>query len=56
MMTIEQAEALASALYKAIDKARAEGRHVVDVQSQLQAMDDAARADLQAAIDAAKSK
>lgn len=55
-MNIQEAEALASALYKAIDQARAEGRTEVQVLPHLKAMDDVARAELQAAIDAVSNK
>lgn len=50
-MTLEQAGALASALNAAIAQAAKTGTEV-DLAAQLRALDDDARAELQAAIDA----
>lgn len=55
-MRIEQAIALKDALDAAIAQAEAKGSTEVDLQGNLQALDDAARADLQAAIDDASSR
>lgn len=52
-MTPAQARALAAALIASADKADAVGESRVGVLSELQALDDAARADLDAAIKAA---
>lgn len=52
-MHIEQARALKAALDTAIEQAEQAGSTEVNLQGNLQALDDAARADLQAAIDAA---
>lgn len=52
-MTPAQARALAAALIASADKADAEGATEVGVLQELRALDDAARADLDAAIKAA---
>lgn len=52
-MNIEQAKTLASALTIAIAQAEANGSSQVALQYHLQQLDDQARAELQAAIDAA---
>lgn len=52
-MTIAQARALAAALTAAADAAQARGDTTVTLVDELRAVDDAARAELQAAIDAA---
>ena len=51
-MTLDQAKALATALAAAINHAEWVGAADVDLGAQLRALDDAARAELQAAIDA----
>lgn len=55
-MRIEQAIVLKDALDAAIEKAEASGSSEVDLQGNLQALDDAARAELQAAIEAASGR
>ena len=52
-MTIEQARALRDALSSAIPDAEAAGSPTVDLAAALRQADDAARAELQAAIDLA---
>lgn len=52
-MTIDQARLVAAALTRAADKAEAEGGVRVDLMGELQDLDDAARADLQDAIERA---
>lgn len=51
-MQIDAAKALLIALSKAIDEAEQNNRATVDLRPQLQQLDDQARAELQAAIDA----
>lgn len=53
-MTVDQAQRLVEFLQAEILSAQAEGRAEIDLLESLAAADDAARADLQAAIDAAK--
>lgn len=53
-MTIDQALELAAALVTAANKAVAEGKPVVDLAPVLQAADDAAREELQIAINEAQ--
>lgn len=53
-MNIEQARELAATLNDAADAAEAAGTDEVDLVSNLQAVDDAARAELEAAIAAAE--
>ncbi len=55
-MRIEQAIALKDALDAAIEQAEAKGSTEVNLQGNLQALDDAARAELQAEIDAASGR
>lgn len=52
-MTPNQARTVAAALMAAADKAEAQGTDKVDALAELQALDDAARAELDAAIKAA---
>lgn len=52
-MQIEQARALRESLDNAIKAAESSGASEVDLLGNLRAVDDAARAELQAAIDAA---
>lgn len=52
-MTIDDARTLAAALTAAADAAQARGDTTIALTDQLRAVDDAARAELQAAIDAA---
>lgn len=49
-MKVETARILVAALLEAIDKAEAVGRNECSLTEQLQALDDAARAELEAAI------
>lgn len=51
-MQIDAAKALSAALIAAIDDAEQANRSTVDLTPQLQQLDDEARAELQAAIDA----
>lgn len=55
-MHIDQARALRDALIEAVDKADALGSTEVALTAVLQAADDAARAELQAAIEEAAGK
>lgn len=55
-MQIDQAIALRDALTQSIDDAQAAGATQVSLTAALQAADDAARAELQAAIDDAAGK
>lgn len=55
-MTIDQALQLASALTEAARKAVQVGAMAIDLTSELQAADDAARADLESAIEAIKAR
>lgn len=55
-MTIDQALQLATALTEAARKAMQIGAQTVDLTSELQAADDAARATLESAIDTLKSR
>lgn len=55
-MTIDQALQLASALIEAARKAVQVGAMAIDLTSELQAADDAARADLESAIEAIKAR
>ena len=50
-MTIDEARTLAAVLLAAADAAQARGDTTVTLSDQLRAVDDAARAELQAAID-----
>jgi magnesium-transporting ATPase (P-type) len=54
-LSVEDARTLALALNLAADKAMENGEHEVEVVGALQAIDDAARDDLQKAIDAART-
>lgn len=55
-MTIDQALQLASALTEAARKAVQVGAMTIDLTSELQAADDAARAALESAIEAIKAR
>jgi hypothetical protein len=55
-MSPQQARDIAQLLIAAADKAEAEALDQVDILPDLRAMDDAARAELEAAINAAESK
>lgn len=55
-MTIDQALQLASALTEATRKAIQTGHSIIDLTSELQAADDAARSRLDAAIDSIQRK
>jgi len=55
-MDIQTARALRDQLSKSIDQAEASGASEISLTATLQAADDAARAELQAAIDAANNK
>lgn len=53
-MTTQQAREMAAALIRAAEQAEANGQAEINLISSLQAADDIARTELQAAIDAAK--
>jgi deoxyribose-phosphate aldolase len=53
-ISVQDAQALATALTNGVDKAMAEGAHEFDLVEAMQSVDDAARDQLQEAIDAAR--